>query len=48
MIKRKLQWLWDLHMVSMSPSEHFLYMELKYGQRWYDFVDRRYDRKFGV
>jgi hypothetical protein len=46
--KKKLQWLWDLHVVSMKPGEYFHYMEKKYGQRWYDFVDRRFEEKFGI
>ncbi len=47
-LKKKLQWIWDLHFISMKPSEHFHYMEKKYGQRWYDFVDRNYDQRFGI
>lgn len=47
-LKKKLQWIWDLHFISMKPGEHFYYMEKKYGQRWYDFVDRNYDQRFGI
>jgi hypothetical protein len=46
--KRKLQWFWDLHVVSMKPGEYFHYMEKKYGQQWYDFVDRSFEQKFGI
>jgi hypothetical protein len=43
MIKRKLQWIWDYYFVSMKREDHYNYMESKYGQQWYDFVDRNYD-----
>jgi hypothetical protein len=45
--KRKLLWLWDRHLIIfMTPEEHFIFMELKYGQEWLDFVDRDHERRF--
>jgi hypothetical protein len=43
-----LQWIWDCHIIPMTPSDRFRYMESKYGQKWYDYVDRTYEEKFGV
>jgi hypothetical protein len=42
-----LLWVWDCHIKSMTPSDRFRYMESKYGQQWYDYVDRNYEEKFG-
>jgi hypothetical protein len=45
--KRRIMWMWDYYIRSMNPSDHFRYMESKYGQQWIDFVDRSYEEKFG-
>jgi hypothetical protein len=45
--KRRLLWIWDYYFRTMNSSDHFRYMEVKYGQRWYDSVDKRYEEKFG-
>lgn len=45
--KRRIMWMWDYYFRSMNPSDHFRYMESKYGQQWIDFVDRSYEEKFG-
>lgn len=46
-IKKTLQWIWDWYLISMEPSKYFHYMEAKYGQVWYDHVNRNFERRFG-
>ena len=50
--KRRLQWIWDYYFVyflynGMKHDRYFNYMEVKYGQQWYDSVNRSYEKKFG-
>jgi hypothetical protein len=45
--KRRIIWLWDYYCTPLNPSDHFHYMELKYGQQWYDYVEKNYEERFG-